>query len=203
MNRRLLTVAAAMLAGACNMVLSETPMFTERDRAKAAPRDGIWLGDDEECSFDTSLPAAQWPACAMWVVVRGSELTILDGKGQAERATAFFARGDPTIIQFQWIDTAKDDRAYYGFYAIEPHENAPDGQFTAASLWVVECGVQASAAAGIAPFPGITPECRPTSQDSIRSAARLSRRPDQVKQWRWLRGEARQDQPTISSSLKK
>jgi hypothetical protein len=182
------------LLDACNMVVSEKPMFAELDRSTVAPRDGIWLGENEECQFDASKPESGWPGCAMWVVVRneGRELNIMDGKKESQRVTAMFAAGTPMIIEAQWIDDAKEPaKATYGYYGIEPRPAGQDGRFIGATLWPVDCGVKSPTTSEIRPFPGITPECRPTSKDAIRAAAVSSRRADQVREWQWLRAERR------------
>ena len=75
----------AML-GACNMVISETPMFDESDRASVIVKDGIWLSAANDCDFDPTPPEAKWPECAVWVVVRknGREMLMSDGRPDAE-----------------------------------------------------------------------------------------------------------------------
>ncbi|MEO7654155.1 MAG: hypothetical protein ABIS23_00540 [Sphingomicrobium sp.] len=183
---RLCVVVAAILLDACNMVLSETPMFTEADRGAIAPKNGVWVNDDEECRFDSSRSESDWPQCATWVIVRGlgEKIILSDGKGQTEQFVALLSGDDPTILQAHWVDTAKDSRAYYGFYGVEPHDAGSDGRFSAASMWGVDCGNQNQGSSEIQPFPGITPECRPTSRDAIRSAAKLSRKADDITQWR-------------------
>ena len=181
------------LLGACNMVVSETPMFTESDRSKVAPRDGIWLGEKDDCQFDSGKPESEWPRCAMQVVVRnsGRELNLIDGK-ETQRVTALFAAGTPAIIEAQWIDDAKEPaKATYGYFGLESRPAAQDGRFIRASLWPVECGAKNPTSSEIRPFPGITPECRPASKDAIRAAAVFSRRAEQVQVWRWVRAERR------------
>lgn len=192
--RRLLVCAAGELLGACNMVISETPMFAEADRAATAPRDGIWLRDDAECRFDFSRPESDWPECALWVVVRnsGRELEVSDGKKQRQYLRSLLSGGAPAIIEAQWTDDAKyPAETIYGFYAYEAQPAGPDGRFVRASTWPVECGIQAKGGSEIQPFPGITPECRPTSKEVIRAAAVSSRRAEQIDTWRWLRAERR------------
>ena len=189
---QLCIVAAAGLLSACNMVISETPMFGDSDRATLAPRDGIWLSEDGECRFDAARPEAEWPDCAMWVVVHesGRELEVSDGKRQSQQLRTLFVSGSPAIIEALWIDDAKEPPgAFYGYYAFEPEAAAPETTFMRASLWPVECGVQSGSS--IRPFPGIGPECRPSSKDAIRAAAVSSRRAEQVKEWRWLRPDRR------------
>lgn len=179
--------------GACNMLISETPIYAEADRASLAPRNGLWLSLNRGCEFDSREAEAVWPDCAMWIVVRnqGAEILLSDGKKQVEVLGGFFAAGEPIIAQARWIDTAKEPRrAYYGFYGVEPHQIGPDGLFSTASIWVVECGTQANQNADIVPYPGIGPECRAKSKDAVRNAAERSRRTDTMQEWRWLRAEA-------------
>lgn len=194
LTERLWVCAAAGLLGACNMVISETPMFADADRTDVGPRDGIWLSDDAECRFDARRPESDWPECAMWVVVRnsGRELEVSDGKKQRQRLRSLLTAGAPAIIEAQWTDDAKyPAETTYGFYAYEAQPAEPDGRFVRASTWPVECGIQDKTGSEIRPFPGITPECRPTSRDAIRAAAVSSRRAEQIERWRWLRAERR------------
>lgn len=188
--RLLLPLLAAL--GACNMVISEAPVFAEAERGPEAPKDGLWIGDDPECRFNAGGPESGWPDCALWVVVReaGRDLLVSDRRGESQRVGALFVAGNPGIVQARWIDEAKEPaRPYYVFYAFEARNIDSKGRFTLASIWPVECGIQDKPNGDIRPFPGITAECRPSSPDSIRSAAKASRRADQVKQWRWLRAE--------------
>ena len=181
--------------GACNMLISETAMFSDDDRAQVLPQDGIWLSKDKDCEVDGGMPESYWPECALWVVVRGAgtDILLMDGKGQSESIGWLLAAGDPIILQGRWIDTAKPPhRSVYGFYGIDPLKIGPDGRLLAVSVWPVECGTQSNANDQIEPFPGIRPDCHVPSKDAIRAAARLSRRPDQISQWQWLRNEAPQ-----------
>jgi hypothetical protein len=179
--------------GACNMVYSETPMFTDADRHKLAPRDGIWLAEIKDCPVDSAMPESTWPECAMWLVARdsGRDLLLSDGKGQTQRIVALYAAGTPMIAQGRWIDDAKDPAtAHYGFQGLEPNSSGSDDRFTAAITWPVECGIKEPGQSAIKPFPGISPECRPSSKDAIRAAAIASDRSEQMS-WRWIRAETR------------
>lgn len=189
MVARIWLVPIFALLGACNMVISETPMFAESDRADVAPKDGVWLAKQNDCIFDASLPEAKWPECALWVVVRksGRELLVRDGKHQSQQVDALIAAGSPLIVQGKWVDDAKDGAIYYGFYALEWKERGSGGPATA-STWAVQCGIQSGSE--IRPFPGISAECRPSSKDAIRSAAIASQRHEMMT-LRWLRAEAR------------
>ena len=178
--------------GACNMVISETPMFDEGDQPSLSPRDGIWLADVEDCRFDAGKQESDWPECAVWVIAHnnGRDLRLRDGKGQSQRVASIFASGTPTIVQGQWVDDSKKPATtHYGFYGLEPETIGPDGRFAAASVWPVDCGIQSGSE--IRPFPGISAECRPSSKEAIRTAAISSRTAEQISTWRWLRAETR------------
>jgi hypothetical protein len=185
---RLWLLTLLLPLGACNMVISEAPMFAESDWADVAPKDGIWLAKQDDCEFDASQPEVEWPECAFWVVVRinGRELLIRDGKRQSQQVESLIATGTPLIVQGKWVDDAKDGAIYYAFYALEWKEIGSDGPATA-STWAVQCGIQSGS--DIRPFPGISAECRPSSKDAIRSAAIASQRHEMMT-LRWLRAEA-------------
>jgi len=193
---RLLVLAPLLaLLGACNMAISETPVFAERDAATLTPRDGIWLSDDADCSFDPNQPEAQWPGCAMWLIVdsSGRELLLQDGKGEAQQARYVIAKGHPTIVQILWRDEAKEDgKTFYVFFGIEPGPPQRDGTFISVSSWEVKCGVKDPSSSEIKAYPGLTPECRPRSGDGVRSAALASRSTaEMAMNWRWLRPVSR------------
>lgn len=192
---RLLSLALFLpLLGACNMVISESPLFAQHGAAQLRPRDGIWLSDDPDCHFDPASPEARWPGCAKWLIVRGSgrELLLQDGKGQAQQARYVVARGRPPVVQILWRDEAKEDgKTFYVFFGLEPGRDQPDGTFVTASSWEVKCGVKNPSGSEIEPYAGITPECRPLSGDAIRSAAVASRpTAEMAMDWRWLRPES-------------
>jgi hypothetical protein len=179
--------------GACNMIYSESPMFADADKAVIAPRDGIWLNEDPDCPFDSSLPESRWPSCAAWMIVRASsgQLVIHDAKSQSDGGSFLIVTGAPPIVQVRWHDEAKEDgKTFYVFFGMEPGPPETDGRFAAASTWEVQCGVKSGSE--IAPYPGIGAECRPLSKDAIRSAALASRSSaEMAMSWRWLRPESR------------
>ena len=191
---RLCLISLSSMLCACNMVISETPVFVAADSGGPAPADGLWVRDDDDCSFDSSGPESSWPECAMWAVSRqsGRDLEYRNPKGESQRITAIFVSGKPEIVQAEWIDEAKEPkRSYYVFYAVDPTGFDTGGSFTRAWIWPVQCGTQATYNSDIHPFPGISAECRPSSKNAIRSAADLSRDGEDRKQWRWLRPENR------------
>ena len=198
MVRRLLPLLACLplLLSACNGLISETPVFTEVDTADLRPRDGVWLGDDPDCRFDSNISQSKWPRFALWVVAHASEgvLKVRDGKDEDEGGQLRFviAKGQPPVIQTEWHDEAKEDgKTFYVFVGLEPGPIQADGTFIAATIWPVACGIKYPDSSEIKPYRGITPECRPSSRDAVRSAALASRADGEVTRWRWLRPEAR------------
>ena len=196
MSGRLLLLAVLLpLLSACNMAISETPIFAEEDAAAVVPRDGLWLSDDPDCTFDPNMPEARWPGCAIWLIVRssGRELLLQDGKGEAQPARYIIAKGHPTVVQILWRDQAKEDgKTFYVFFGLEPGLLQRDGTFITASSWEVKCGVKDTSSSEIKAYPGITAECRPESGDGVRSSAGASRpTAEMAMDWRWLRPETR------------
>lgn len=190
----LLLACLLSLLGACNMVISETPLFSPEDEATFRPRDGVWVVDDPDCKFDSSLPESDWPKCAMWIVARpNGEVLLQNGEDEGQPGRFVIAKGQPPIVQILWRDEAKEDgKTFYVFFGLEAGRAQTDGAFVTAFSWDVMCGVKDPSSSEIEPYPGITPECRPSSKDSIRSAALASRaNAEMAMHWRWLRPEAR------------
>jgi len=182
------------LLGACNMVISEAPLFSDEDAANLRPREGVWVGDDPDCKFDSSLSESRWPGCAMWIVARPQgELLLQNGKGEGQPGRFVIAKDQPPVVQLLWRDEAKEDgKTFYVFFGLEPGQVQTDGTFVTAFSWDVMCGVKDPSSSEIEPYPGITPECRPSSKDAVRSAALASRaNAEMAMRWRWLRPEAR------------
>jgi len=194
-GRRFMLAFLLPVLGACNMAISETPLFTDADKANLIPRDGVWLTEDPDCRFDSNLPESQWPKCAIWAEVNGAngQMLIRDGKDQDQQARFVIAKGDPPIVQILWRDDAKDDgKTFYVFFGLEPGQKGTDTGFTTAATWEVKCGTKDPAGSDIKPYPGLSPECRPSSQDAVRSAATASRpTAEMAMTWRWLRPENR------------
>ena len=191
--RASLWAALLLPLSACNMVISETPLFTQPDSSNLKPRHGIWVAEDPDCRFDSSLPESRWPGCAMWLVVGAKMILLEDGRKQTEPGEYLIAKGQPPIVQFRWHDKAREDgNTFYVFFAVQPEAVEPDGTFTAAYGWEAKCGVKRPSGSQISPYPGISPECRPSSQDAVRSAAVASRSTaEMAMRWRWLRPEGR------------
>ena len=165
---RLALVGAALgLLTACNVVMTEKPLFTQADAAGApALKPGVWLFFEEPgCKVDESKPFPEWPDCAGGGLVGAAEI-----KGhkqdappdQLETAPYVLAAGDPRVMQIQ-VDvdlsahadvsaSGEDARASgstasasshsqpYGYAAIRPTKLDSQGRIVAFTLWPVQCG---------------------------------------------------------------
>ena len=156
--RSLGTVAllgAALLLGGCNLVMSETPVFTASDAAGAPPlRPGIWAAPQPDCDFKTSDPLDKWPKCAggaaittdAIIAAADPSLMTPDQAAPAQpktmRVPYVLAAGDPRIMQIHFvlpIDPAIK-AAFYYFIALKPIAHDADGRITDAEAWLIQCG---------------------------------------------------------------
>jgi hypothetical protein len=155
------------LLSACNVVMTEKPLFTQADAAGApALRPGVWLFFEEPgCKVDDSKPFTEWPDCAGGGLVGAADIrghkqdTPPD---QLETAPYVLATGDPRVMQIQ-VDvdlsahadvSASGDGAAangstsssashsqpYGYAAIRPTKLDSQGRIVAFTLWPVQCG---------------------------------------------------------------
>jgi hypothetical protein len=63
-RRTIFALAATMLLGGCNMVVTPAPMFDSADAGPPDLRNGLWLADSADCTVDTRKPLRRWPDCA-------------------------------------------------------------------------------------------------------------------------------------------
>ena len=96
-------LAAAALLGGCNVVVSQTPVFTAADSAGAPPlRDGLWISVKPDCAVDETKPLAAWPDCADSFVAKAGELRGTSEKERGKPGTPYvIAAGDPLVLQAQ------------------------------------------------------------------------------------------------------
>jgi hypothetical protein len=178
--------------GACNMAVSDHPMFTTADRLTTPLKDGLWAGDDPECAVDMALPKEKWPKCAAWLVIRGNEVVDFwgDEEKDEDRPVGFFmANGQPPIVQIKMVE--KDKHSFL-FAAIEPTTRDAAGAVTALNLWFVPCGTEKvpGSSSQIDPYPGFDKDCRPLTASALRTAAVAGRPKADPGRMKWLRAEA-------------
>ena len=108
-------MALAGCSRPANSAYSDLPLVSAADAATAPPlHDGVWLRSEraaKPCKIDTARPVAEWPDCANWFVVKGSDLsnlvlTFSDEDGSPAwgwtREQFLLAGGEPRIFQRQW-----------------------------------------------------------------------------------------------------
>lgn len=214
--RWIVLLAATLLLGACNQVISQTPLFTAAD-ATGAPvlKDGLWLTDDPGCRVDVRKPAHRWPRCAKWQVVRGGEILNLniddDGDSPASWVALPFllAAGEPRIMQMDsgelMLAESKPSRLYM-YLALAPIGQDSEGRITAFRAWPVLCGPPPLDKKGKpdplfqtdAPFPGMTllkgqtdkdisASCTADGPEAVRAAAAASQTFEPIHTERWIR----------------
>ena len=191
----LLLLAACAAVSACNMAMSDKPMFAEAERSSALVlEDGLWFRVDPDCDVDVAGPKDKWPECADWVIISGSKAVKSSDTKSAdeEPQDVFIADGMPPLIQAK-IE-ANGSPSGYGFLAFEPKGHSPAGRITDLEAWPVACGAEAGEAgttAKITPYPGFSDECRAESVQALRSAAGKGRSPSaELAEWKWVRAEA-------------
>jgi len=156
---------APALLSACNVVVTDKPLFSAADEAGAPQlKPGVWLiHKDDGCKLDETLPVEQWPDCAAGAVVKPGEISGYDRKesgGVWEHDPFVLAAGDPRIAQVlveggltvqasaeasgNATATASSSgggttRAY-GYAGVRPLRTDAQGFITAVTYWSVMCG---------------------------------------------------------------
>jgi hypothetical protein len=154
--RTLALLAAALLLGGCNLVVSETPVFSAADAAGAPPlKPGVWAAPQPNCDFKPSAPLAQWPKCAGGAAITPTAIlatadpSLLATPDQPASAAAktmkvpyVLAAGDPRVMQIHFvlpIDPAIK-AAFFYFIALKPIAHDADGRITDAQVWLIQYG---------------------------------------------------------------
>ncbi|MFC3077307.1 hypothetical protein ACFODL_04315 [Phenylobacterium terrae] len=188
--RALLIVLASLTLCACNVVMSEEPLFTEAD-AKRAPafRDGAWVSLTAECQAQWRDPKAPPPSCVEHGEVRGGRLVPPDDPSMA---VIVAGGGEPLIVQVRFTQeeaaTGEPFRVHiYG--ALKPTRLDERGRIVEARRWLVLCGEPPPGAGQDSlrreehltarPLPGLTVDkelgiCRAGTAAAVRAAARAS-----------------------------
>ena len=199
-------LAATMLLGGCNMVVTPAPMFDSADAGPPDLRNGLWLADNADCKVDTRKPLRRWPDCADWMIYRDGELTFPEG-GKASkddgRVAAMLATGTPRIWQITVTDP--DSKQINFYFGLEPVTLDDRGRIIRYRSWPTLCGPAPqkptdreetlSDLVTSAPFPGLTMEgggCFPADEAALRNAVAASRvLAEPLKDARWIREAGR------------
>ena len=87
--------------GACNVAMSDKPLFGETLRSPTLIlEDGIWTLDKPDCTADLAKPRKDWPPCVDWVIV-GSNKALLgsDSKPGDGPEDILIVDGKPPLLQ--------------------------------------------------------------------------------------------------------
>ena len=216
---RLLAIVGLGALTACNMVVTDKPMFAPADGAGAPPlRAGVWRIDDPACVFDERLPQSRWPACANASPPLG------------ETAPWLLVAGSPPLLQMPLpLPKGTAVSLYYFYMAYRPLKLDDEGRVVEMATWSVQCGppppqpdgpvklepgakdLSALGKASLtkAPFTGLSlrtdmADCTADSPAAVRNAAKASEGlPRQPGVSRWVREAIPGDKPAISAdSLK-
>lgn len=188
--RALLAALSALMLSACNVVMSEEPLFTQADAAKAPPfRDGAWVSMTAECLAQQRDPKAAPPPCAEHGEVRGGRLVPPDDPAQA---VIVAGGGEPLIIQVQFTQEDAASRQPFRVHiygALKPTRFDDRGRVVEARRWLVLCGEPPPGAGQDSlrreehptrrPLPGLVVDkelgiCRASAPAAVRRAARAS-----------------------------
>jgi hypothetical protein len=160
----------ASLAG-CNMVVTETPLFSSADVGDAhPPRPGVWNADKADCAFDETLPQNKWPDCAKATPpLSASDPWLAVG-------------GDPALLQLSMPKESPVIAGLSFYLAYRPLKLDDHGRTTEMAFWAVQCGPPPKGSnPGLTQslLPGLEPRadksnCTTTSKEALRDAAKAS-----------------------------
>jgi hypothetical protein len=211
---RAIVILALLSLGGCNMVVTQTPMFTKADAAGAPGfRPGVWRGKpDAGCAFDETAPLESWPGCANGAVVDDDAISMIKmvngERSVAARIGYVLAGGKPRIVQLSVAGLTPGfglSLSGYLYGGVQPTKIDDRGRIVAYTTWFVACGpAPPKSAAGAdaskisfatrTPFPGLTMDssgqnCTPASADALRNAAAASALlpEDAPSETRWVR----------------
>jgi len=215
MFKRLLAAASLASLTACNMVVTDKPMFSAADGAGAPPlRAGVWRIDDPACAFDDHLAQSQWPECAHASPPLG------------ETAPWLLVAGAPPLLQMPLpLPSGTSVSLYYFYMAYRPLKLDAKGRVVEMATWFVQCGAPpppepgpvklepdakdlsalGKAALTKAPFPGLTlrtdmADCTADSPAALRNAAKASEALEHpLRVSRWVREAGPGDKPAMSA----
>ena len=189
--RQITVLAVLVLLSACNVAMSDKPLFAEdRRSSRLLLEDGIWTLAKDECVANLSKPRTDWPSCVDWVIISHNKAVLGSDSNPDEGAEdVFIVDGKPPLLQARV--TSKGDAPFYAYLVFRPAVVSPAGRVSTAEVWTVACGTpEPGNASKINPYPGFTEHCRTTSIAALRAAANRERpQSNDIATWKWLRAE--------------
>jgi hypothetical protein len=204
---RWIVVAAALMLGGCNLVVTPRPLFSAADQAPGAlPRSGVWrTAAKPDCAFDPAKPLGEWPECAGGVALQA------DGRARyydhAAKPPAWktqsllFLPGSPMIGQVEVTvvgATLPVGDKPYAYVGVRPARTDEARRIVAMRVWPVQCGPPApgdTLSLTKSLLPGLTAKrgeiaCTTTDVAALRAAAAASEAwaPEPMRgEWAWVR----------------
>lgn len=201
-------MAATLLLGGCNVVVTKDPLFTRASEVGAPTlKAGLWRMEmDPKCAVDETKPLLQWPECAAGAVIKDGMAGYYDRKADPERPVwkqqpLILAAGDPRVLQVQTEvgGDVKMDSSPYLYLGVRVIKSDAAGTITEFSLWPVLCGPPPPGDQDPLTkhlLPGLTakaddPVCTTTSIPALQNAAKASEAwTPEVKKGHWVRDGA-------------
>jgi hypothetical protein len=191
MMRGLAIVAAGMLLSGCNLIVSQTPLFSAKDaQGQAQMRPGVWSDDGKTCDYDVAAPVDSWPACANgWVVQTDGHVLAPHKHGDPRASWTQFpyliVKNDPPVMQVRMqVDQGAINPQIYIYTGMRILKSDTEGRVTAYKMWPVLCGPPPPPDPHAKGFPGLTHEpvkgvvvdekqqvCTATTQAPVRFSA--------------------------------
>ncbi len=197
--RLVLVLAALTLLSACNMVITQQPVFSKLDSFGAPHlRAGVWdRPPSEACAFDEKASMKSWPSCAQGAVAEPFKMSGWNENAGQKTWTSIdyiLGWGHPQVLQAHLTSATGDPMpmpAFYMYVAINPTKLDNTGQIIEYESWPIMCGPppppDAKGPNGnpmrggtLQPLPGLTMDasgnnCSTNSKAAIRGAAGPSR----------------------------
>ena len=203
---RWIVVAAALMLGGCNLVVTPSPLFSAADQAPGAlPRPGVWrTAEKPDCAFDPEKPLGEWPECAGGVDVQaGGRARYYDHAAKPpawKTQSLLFLPGHPMIgqVEVTVVGAVLPVAKPYAYVGVRPTRADEARRIVAMRVWPVQCGPPApgdTLSLTKSLLPGLTARrddlaCTTTDVAALRAAAAASEAwaPEPMRgEWAWVR----------------
>ncbi len=138
------SICLGVLLASCNMVTSQTPLYSSADaQGQAQFRSGVWMDETKGCVVDTAKPIGEWPDCAdAWVVHPGQILAGRDAKAPASTWQSYktlLTGGNPAVLQVEVGDESDGPKGYV-YAGVRTLKTDAQGRIIEYKLWPALCG---------------------------------------------------------------